>query len=92
MVLVRKAQEFARNAHRLQDIEWCQTLCNRQPIIQFIVDDQVRGSPLLQMSSWIPFCVSFSVVPECATEVVAWEEELLGGELIQGAEDSVVSY
>lgn len=53
---------------------------------------QLRRGPVSNVLRGIPLLVAFSVLPEGATKVVLWEEELLCRPLVQGRKDSVVAH
>jgi len=53
---------------------------------------QLRRVPLINVLGRVPTLVPLAVLPQVAGKVVEGEEELLGGILVEGAEDAVVAH
>ena len=69
MVLVGKAQESARNAPFLQNVEQHESFGDGQPVIQLIMHDEVRGCPLADIVQRIELVVVGPVGPQGAVEL-----------------------
>lgn len=92
VILIGEHQQPAGHAAGLQYVEHGQTLRHWQSVIQFVVDDQLRGGPLVKVLRGIPLLVALPVLPEGASEVMQGEEELLGGPLVERRKDAVVAH
>lgn len=91
MILIRKHEQPARHAARLQHVERRQPLGHGQPVVELAVDDELGRRPLIDVARGVPLFVAGTVLLQGPFEVVDREEELVRDPLGGDAEAAVVA-
>ena len=86
-----KISREKKTSPHLKNIKGRETFADGKPIVQFIVDDQLRRRPVMQEPCRIPAFPVLARGPESATQVVVGEVLLVTGHLVGHAKDAVVA-